>query len=128
MGITYPSFSSRPLQNRGGHHRIGRGIIVCLISATTLLTAAPPQFPPPSQSLEALIAEGETAISAGNAKLALSRFETALPLAESVGDELLVGRALAGLGWAQWAAGQYDTPERWAMAEEFLFRRTEESR
>lgn len=26
------------------------------------------------------------------------------------------------------AAGQYDTPERWALAEEFLFRRTEESR
>ena len=25
------------------------------------------------------------------------------------------------------AAGQYDTPERWALAEEFLFRRTEES-
>jgi len=26
------------------------------------------------------------------------------------------------------AAGQYDTPERWALAEEFLFRRTDESR
>lgn len=24
------------------------------------------------------------------------------------------------------AAGQYDTPERWALAEEFLFRRTDD--
>lgn len=26
------------------------------------------------------------------------------------------------------AAGQYDTPERWALAEELMFRRMEESR
>lgn len=26
------------------------------------------------------------------------------------------------------AAGHYDTPERWALAEELMFRRTEESR
>src|SRR5688572_6261307 len=59
-------------------------------------------------ALEKLIAEGTAAAKQGDPKLALSRFQDAVPLAERSQDENLLGAALSGLGWSQWATGQYE--------------------
>lgn len=62
----------------------------------------------PRIALEELISEGSRASKAGDPKLALARFGEAVPIAEQLGDEQLLGSALSGLGWGQWAIGQYD--------------------
>jgi CHAT domain-containing protein len=50
---------------------------------------------------------GEAAISRGDAKGALESFTSALGDAERLDDDVLRARALAGVGWAQWATAQY---------------------
>jgi CHAT domain-containing protein len=106
MSMTNPSSSTQPVRitTRRPLRRTPR---LCIVALACLLNAAAGQLPKP-QSPETLITEGEAAIIAGNAKVAMSRFQAALPLAEQTGDERLIGRSVAGLGWAQWAAGQYD--------------------
>ena len=71
-------------------------------------TGGPPQSPG-RPALEKLIADGRAAMKAGDPKLALGPFQQAVPLAEQLGDDGLLGSALNGLGWAQWATGQYET-------------------
>ena len=67
---------------------------------------------PLSGRFEKLVADGSAATKAGDPKLALSRFQEAVPLStEQLGDERLLGSALSGLGWAQWATGQYELLE-----------------
>ena len=55
---------------------------------------------------------GEEAIRVGNAKLALETFQGAIKDAEALAETPLVARALAGLGWGQWATGDYESAIR----------------
>jgi CHAT domain-containing protein/tetratricopeptide (TPR) repeat protein len=85
-----------------------RGWRCALVCALLVGAASSSYATQPPDGLETLLAEGEAAVNAGNGKLALARFEAVLPLAEKSGDDGLLARALAGLGWGQWAAGQYE--------------------
>lgn len=82
--------------------------VLCAVAALAQPFAIAAQQSTPHAQIEIQLAAGEAAVSAGNAKEALVQFAAALPQAEAVTADALIGRALAGLGWAQWANGQYD--------------------
>ena len=105
---------------RAGVTRARRGRHLVLLSIALIVSGLGPGLAARSQqpgvrpqspdrpALEKLVADGAAAMKAGDPKLALSRFQEAVPLAEQLGDEGLLGSALSGLGWAQWATGQYE--------------------
>lgn len=105
MDIPDRRSSGRPVRGRG-HAAFRRTGVVCAVVALALpFTIVAQQT---HAQIETLLGAGEAAVSAGNAKEALVQFEAALPPAEAARDDVLIGRALSGLGWAQWASGQYD--------------------
>lgn len=109
IGATRRKFFAYAIRQRGPRPPCRRAA-VCSAAVALVVTALSiglfAQQPP--SGLEILLTEGEAAVHAGNGKLALARFEAALPLAETSGDDGLLARVLAGLGWGQWTAGQYD--------------------
>jgi CHAT domain-containing protein/Tfp pilus assembly protein PilF len=71
-----------------------------------LALAQPPSDP--RAALRAQLDEGSTTLRQGNPKSALAIFTKALEPAERLGDQALLAKTLAGLGWAEWATGQYE--------------------
>lgn len=57
--------------------------------------------------LQKTIETGEVAVRGGNPKVALDTFSSVMREAADVGDSRLLARALIGMGWAEWANGQY---------------------
>jgi CHAT domain-containing protein/Tfp pilus assembly protein PilF len=89
--------------------------VLALVGILTLavLASVHSQAPQTSSSdrakLEKLLDAGTAAVRGGDPKKALSLFLEAVPLAETDGDQRLLAKALSGLGWSQWATGQYET-------------------
>lgn len=113
MGIPRDSSSGRTVGYRGAPWRRALAWTLWLILAGTgsALSARIQNPAPPAAvagDLDTLLRDGQAAILAGNAKAALASFDAAVPLAERAGDDVLLGRSLNGLGWAQWATGRYD--------------------
>jgi CHAT domain-containing protein/Tfp pilus assembly protein PilF len=106
MGVISPS---RAKLDRNPSGRVSRRLCALAVLSIALIDAPANTLAfHPQPSVETLLTEGEAAINAGDPKLALRRFQEALPLAEGAGDALALARCLAGLGWAQWAGGEYE--------------------
>lgn len=83
-----------------------------LVAGLVCLAAAPrpaaQTVADPHAALRAQIEEGIAAQKQGNPKGALTIYTRALTLAEDSGNQELLARTLAGLGWSEWATGQYE--------------------
>ena len=88
--------------------RVGLTLLAAVLWSAGTLAASAQTPPDPHAVLRTQIEEGATAQRQGNPKAALPIYTRALALAEASGDQELLARTLAGLGWAQWATGQYD--------------------
>lgn len=90
---------------RGVAQRLAAAAFVLLTSAGL---SAPQEAVVGRERVRAAVEEGDAARREGNPKAALAIFARVLEPAERAGDRALLARALVGLGWAEWATGQYD--------------------
>ena len=89
--------------------RIGfRLLAACFACLAADLPAAAQTTPDPRADLRTQIHEGIAAQKQGNPKEALAIYTGILGAAEQSGDQELLAQTLAGLGWAEWATGQYE--------------------